>query len=141
MKLNPRFKNALAVGTGILVGSFVNMAIFSISDSVIPPPTNIDVSTTEGLKAAMHLFQPKHFLFPFMAHAFGTFVGAMIATKIALTHQKVPAMLVGIFFLFGGITTILMLPSPLWFAITDIIGAYLPMAYLGWKIIQNKVIS
>ncbi len=141
MKLNPRFKNALAVGTGILVGSFVNMAIISISDSVIPPPTNIDVSTTEGLKAAMHLFQPKHFLFPFMAHAFGTFVGAMIATKIALTHQKVPAMLVGIFFLFGGITTILMLPSPLWFAITDIIGAYLPMAYLGWKIIQNKVIS
>ena len=88
MKLNPRFKNALAVGTGILVGSFVNMAIISISDSVIPPPTNIDVSTTEGLKAAMHLFQPKHFLFPFMAHAFGTFVGAMIATKIALTHQK-----------------------------------------------------
>ena len=141
MKLNPRFKNALAVGTGILVGSFVNMAIISISDSVIPPPTNIDVSTTEGLKAAMHLFQPKHFLFPFMAHAFGTFVGSMIATKIALTHQKVPAMLVGIFFLFGGITTILMLPSPLWFAITDIIGAYLPMAYLGWKIIQNKVIS
>ena len=141
MKLNPRFKNALAVGTGILVGSFVNMAIISISDSVIPPPTNIDVSTTEGLKAAMHLFQPKHFLFPFMSHAFGTFVGSMIATKIALTHQKVPAMLVGIFFLFGGITTILMLPSPLWFAITDIIGAYLPMAYLGWKIIQNKVIS
>lgn len=63
--MNPNLKNILAVVTGAVIGSVVNMSIITMSGSVIPPPEGADVTTMEGLKASMHLFQPKHFLMPF----------------------------------------------------------------------------
>ena len=47
-----------------------------MSSSIISPPKGVDVTTMEGLKAYLHLFEPKHFIFPFLAHALGTFAGA-----------------------------------------------------------------
>lgn len=41
---------------------------------------------------------------------------------------------VGIFFLLGGIANVYLLPSPTWFAIVDLVVAYIPMAYLGGKL-------
>ena len=35
------------------------------------------------------------------------------------------------FFLLGGIAMVAMFGGPLWFNAVDLIGAYLPMAYLG----------
>lgn len=58
-------KNILAVLAGCILGSVVNMGIITVSGSIIPPPDGADVTTMEGLKASIHLFQPKHFIFPF----------------------------------------------------------------------------
>lgn len=127
-------KNSLAVIIGLLIGSFVNMGIITISSSIIPPPYGADVTTMEGLKATIHLFQPIHFIFPFLAHALGTFIGAIIATLIAVSHKMKFALLIGIFFLIGGIVSVFMLPSPIWFIILDLFGAYIPMAWLGLKL-------
>lgn len=55
-----------------------------VSSSIIPPPIGVDNTTVDGLKTGIHLFLPKHFLFPFLAHALGTFVGALLAALIAL---------------------------------------------------------
>ena len=76
--MNPTIRNILAVIVAAFVGGAVNMALITISSSIIPPPEGVDVTTTEGLKASMHLFQPKHFIMPFLAHALGTFVGALL---------------------------------------------------------------
>lgn len=127
-------RNILAVILGIVIGSLVNMSLINISNSIIPPPNGVDVKTLEGLKAGIHLFEPKHFIMPFLAHAIGTFAGAIIALRIAATHQIKFAWAVGIFFLLGGTANIFMLPSPLWFNITDLVLAYIPMTYLAIKI-------
>lgn len=127
-------RNILAVVIGLIIGSIVNMAIIMISSSVIAPPEGADVTTAEGLKASMHLFQPKHFIMPFLAHALGTFVGSLLASLIAANHKMRFAFTVGIFFLFGGIANVVMLPSPLWFSILDIVGAYVPMVLIAGKI-------
>ena len=132
--MNPIIKNILAVITGIVAGSIVNMGLIMISGSVIPPPEGADITTMEGLQNAMHLFEPKHFLFPFLAHSLGTFAGAFIAAKIAANHKMKIALGIGCLFLIGGIINIVMLPSPLWFTIVDLVGAYIPMAYLGGKL-------
>lgn len=132
--MHPILRNILAIVAGLLVGSVVNMGLIMISGSVIPPPKGADVTTTEGLKASMHLFEPRHFIFPFLAHALGTLVGAWIAAMIAGKRKMRAAMIVGIFFLAGGIANVLMLPSPLWYTLTDLILAYLPMAYIGRKL-------
>lgn len=126
----------LAVVAGLVIGSIVNMGLISISASAsaIPPPAGADATTMEGLKASMHLFEPKHFVFPFLAHALGTLVGAAIAALIAARRKFRLAMIVGGVFLAGGIASVLMLPSPLWFNALDLVGAYFPMAWLGWKL-------
>lgn len=136
--MNPIVKNILAVIVGLVAGSAVNMGIIMISGSVIPPPKGVDNTTVEGLKAGIHLFQPKHFLMPFLAHALGTFVGALLAALIAANRKMLFAFVIGIFFLAGGIANILMLPSPLWFTIVDVVGAYLPMAFLAAKLAPLK---
>ncbi|MGO4920443.1 hypothetical protein [Maribacter spongiicola] len=135
--MSPVLKNILAVVAGIVVGSIVNMGIIMISGSIIPPPEGGDITTMEGLKASMHLFEPKHFIFPFLAHALGTLVGAVIATKIAATRKMTMALLVGLFFLIGGTANIAMLGGPMWFTALDIIVAYLPMGYLGYMLAKK----
>lgn len=132
--MNATLKNILAVVIGLIIGSAVNMGIIMISSSIIEPPSGADVTTMEGLKESIHLFEPKHFLFPFLAHALGTFAGAFLATLISVNHKMKMALLIGLFFLIGGITNIIMLPSPAWFAVLDLAGAYIPMAWLGYKL-------
>lgn len=132
--MSPVLKNILAVVAGIVFGSIVNMGIIMISGSIIPPPEGADNTTMEGLKASIHLFEAKHFIFPFLAHALGTLVGAVIATKIAATRKMTMALLVGLFFLIGGTANIVMLGGPLWFTALDIIVAYMPMAYVGYML-------
>jgi len=128
----------LAVTLGLVLGSLVNMGIILMSSSLIPPPEGADVTTMEGLQASIHLFEPKHFLMPFLAHALGTFFGAFVAAFIAKTKKMIMAMIVGVFFLIGGVTNAFMIPSPIWFLALDLLGAYLPTAYLGEKLGNRK---
>ena len=136
--MNPIFKNILAVIAGLVFGSVVNMGIIMISGTIIPPPEGADVTTMEGLRESMHLFQPRHFIFPFLAHALGTLAGAILAALIAANYKMKIALVIGVFFLIGGIINIFLLPSPTWFAIVDIFGAYLIMAWIGGKLVTGK---
>lgn len=135
--MNPILRNILAVIAGLVIGSIVNMGIIMISHSIIPLPAGADNTTVEGLKATMHLFEPKHFIFPFLAHAIGAFVGAYVCARIAV-HKMVLAMFIGLFFLAGGIYMVMMVPSPIWFTLVDLLGAYLPVAYFAGKIASSS---
>ncbi|EMM75142.1 hypothetical protein QMM42_17020 [Leptospira santarosai] len=135
--MNPIIQNIIAVVAGAIFGSIVNMGIIMISGHIIPPPNGADVTTVEGLKASLHLFQPKHFILPFLAHALGTFSGAFLAAVISKNHKIKFAYVIGILFLAGGIANIIMLPSPVWFAVLDLTGAYIPMGYLAGKLSQR----
>lgn len=129
--MSEKLRNILAVVSGIIGGSIINMGIIMVSGSIIPPPPGADTQSMEGLKASMHLFGPEHFLFPFLAHALGTLAGAYIAIRISTSKNLKLAMVIGAIFFVGGATNIFTLPSPLWFSLCDIILAYFPMAYLG----------
>lgn len=128
------FRNILAVLAGILVGSIVNGAIISLSDKIASLPEGFDNSTIEAMTATIHLLEPKHFVWPFLAHAIGTLVGAFIAALVAASHKMVFAMVIGFVFLAGGIYMVTILPSPRWFNVVDVVGAYLPFAFIGGKL-------
>ena len=132
--MNATIKNILAVIAGLILGSALNMGLVMISGSIIPPPEGADVTTMEGLKESIHLFQPKHFLFPFLAHALGTLVGAFVAGLIAANKKMTFALVVGILFLIGGIINTFMIPAPIWFNVLDLFMAYIPMAWFGGKL-------
>ena len=88
-------RNVLAVLAGIVVGSAANMALILLSPSLIAPPAGVDVATAEGLSQGMHLFEPRHFVMPFFAHALGTFAGALVAYLIAASHKRAFAYAIG----------------------------------------------
>lgn len=100
--MHPVLRNILAVIAGLVAGSAINMGLIMFSSVVIPPPDGADLTTTEGLEASMHLMQPRHFIFPFLAHAAGTFAGALLAALIAATRKMIVALLAGLFFFAGG---------------------------------------
>jgi hypothetical protein len=132
-------RNLLALIAGFVVGSLVNMLLISIGPMIFPPPPGVDLSTPEGLKAAMPQFEPHHYLTPFLAHALGTLVGAFIAAKLSISRKMTMALAIGALFLVGGIAMVVMINPPVWYAVVDLALAYFPMAYLGAKLaIKNK---
>jgi len=124
-------RNLLAVLTGFAVGSFVNMALILAGPHVISPPAGVNVASVESMRAHLHLFEARHFVFPFLAHALGAFAGAFIAFLVAASHRPVFAYTIGVLFLAGGITAAFMIPAPNWFVVLDLVAAYLPAAWLA----------
>ena len=75
---------------------------------------------------------------PWFAHGLGVLVGAFVAVKIAKSHQFIFAIVIGCFFLMGGVMMVFELPSPMWFNIVDLGFAYIPMAWLCYRLAFKK---
>lgn len=134
----PLLRIALALILGIAIGGGINMALVILGPTLIAPPPGADMASAEGLRASMHLLQPRHLLMPFLAHAVGTFVGALAGSVLAVSHRSLVAYAIGTIFLCGGIAASFMIPAPTWFMVLDLTVAYLPMAWLGVSI-ANRV--
>ena len=132
--MNPIIRNVLALLAGAAIGGLLNGSIIMISGNIIPPPAGVDVTTEAGLKAGLHLFEPKHFIMPLLAHAIGTFVGALACVRIAVSMKMVLALMIGVLFFAGGAQMVMILPAPMWFNITDLVLAYIPMAFLAARV-------
>ncbi|HQW65468.1 MAG TPA: hypothetical protein PLJ23_00425 [Gemmatimonadales bacterium] len=127
-------RNTLAVVAGVAVGAVLNGLLITISPSLIPPPEGVDVTNTEALQRGIHLFQPQHFVMPWLAHALGTLVGAFVTYRLAASHRgRLPYLVGGLFFI-GGVSATMMIPAPVWFIALDLIGAYFPMAWLATRL-------
>ncbi|MFT4692502.1 MAG: hypothetical protein ACJASX_004469 [Limisphaerales bacterium] len=131
-------RNILAVILGFVGGCVVNKLLVDIGPSIVPLPEGVDVTNLESLRASMELFAPRHFIFPFLGHALGTLTGAFIAAKIAVSHHRKFALVVGCLFLMGGAFMIKLLGGPLWFKVCDLVLAYLPMAFWGGLLACRK---
>lgn len=136
--MNPIARNVLAVISGVVVGSLVNMGIVNLGPQLVPLPEGADISTMDNLRESMPLFKPVNFLFPFLAHALGTLGGAFIAAKVAASRPMTFAMVVGVWFLIGGTMMVILVGGPLWFKVTDLLLAYIPMGYLGGMLGRKK---
>ena len=129
--MNPIARNIVAAIVGLVVGSLVNIGLVNIGPSVVPLPEGADVTTMENLRDSMKLFTPVNFIFPFLAHALGTLTGAFVAAKLAVSHHMKFAFGIGVCFLIGGATAVSMLGGPMWFNVSDLVLAYIPMGFLG----------
>ena len=123
-------RNTLALFAGGLIGMVVNMGLIITGNQLIPFEDDMNPMN------AMN-WELKYFIFPFLAHAIGTLSGAYIAAKFSNRYHMIFAICIGLFFLVGGITMVFILPAPVWFIILDLVIAYIPMSWLGWKM-NNK---
>ncbi len=81
--MNSKIRNVLAIIVGLIAGSAVNMGLVMAGAQIIPLPAGVDVTDVESIKTHLHLFEFRHFVVPFLAHAMGTLVGAYVAVIIA----------------------------------------------------------
>lgn len=128
--MNPIVKNILAVVGGWLIGSIVNMGLVQAGMAIITPPFGFNVEVPETFA----LLGTKDLVFPFLAHALGTLVGAFAAAKISATRSLIMSMIVGVIFFIGGSYMAMNYPAPSWFNYVDLILAYFPMAWIGHKL-------
>jgi hypothetical protein len=136
--MNPIVKNILVFIAAWLVGSLSNMLVLQLGMQLIAPPEGFDLNTPEGLKAAMPLMEWKHFITPFLSHAIGTLVGAIILAKFAASNAFKLVMGLSFLFFLGGLAMVFMVPSPLAFTIIDLVFAYFPMGYLGYQLVYKS---
>jgi hypothetical protein len=134
-----RIRNYLALIIGFGAGSLFNTGVLEIGSKLIPAPQGVDIANLESIKSHMHLYQPKHFLFPLLAHGLGTFISVCVCLIIANTqYPKRYVLGIASCYFFIGLSMILMMPSPLWFNLLDLTLAYFPMAFLGYQLAIKK---
>lgn len=131
--MNPILKNILATVVGWIGGSAVNMGLVTLGNSLFPIE-GLDPNDLDAYAAMIPELAPKYFLFPFLAHALGTFAGATVAGLLAASHKMKIALGVGAIFFLGGLVINYMLPGQMWFTLVDLVFAYFPMAWIGGKI-------
>ena len=134
--MTPTVKNIIAIVCGWFIGSLVNMGLIEAGHTLIPIE-GLDPNDMKALAKVMPTISAKFFIFPFLAHALGTLVGAIVAGWIATSHKMKFSLAIGVLFLLGGIVISFMLPAPIWFIACDIIIAYIPMAFIGGKIAKK----
>ena len=134
IRMRAIWRNIAAVLAGILFGGLVNMAIIIAGPLVIPVPEGVDMSDMEKFSENLMRLKPVNFLAPWLAHALGTLAGAFVAAIIAASHPRVWALVVSLFFFLGGIWMVTSYGGPAWFAVVDLVGAYLPAGLLGGKL-------
>ncbi|QJP34846.1 hypothetical protein F0365_10800 [Nonlabens sp. Ci31] len=131
--MKPILRNIIAVIVGLILGSTVNMILITIGNSMFPIE-GIDINDMNAYASIMPTLEAHYFLFPFLGHAIGTFIGALVAAVIPVSYKMKFALGIGCFFLLGGIYMNYLLPGPTWFTVADIVLAYIPMAWLGGKL-------
>ena len=130
--MNRILKNILVFIAGCILGSCMNMGLIITGNQLIPFADGVN-----PMDATM--WELKYFLFPFLAHSVGTFLGAFIVARYTASYHMELSLCVGVFFLIGGISMVFIMPAPLWFIVVDLLLAYMPMGWLGWRITgKNK---
>lgn len=124
-------KNIIAIVAGVIIGGVVNYALVIAGSVMVAPPPGVDMSDMTSIADNIDQFGPMNFLVPFLAHALGTFTGALATCTLAVDYKRVLTLAIGCIFLAGGLSAALMIPAPAWFIAADLLLAYLPMAWLA----------
>ncbi len=135
---------ALLAIAGVLIGAFIggvaNMTVLVVGGKLVPPPEGVDINKIETIQAHIGEYTLVQLMVPWVAHAGGTFVGALLATLIAGRGRRalIAALVVGALFQAGGTAAVFMIPAPAWFNTLDLVFAYFPMALLAWWLVRGR---
>jgi len=124
-KMHSILKNVLVLLTGCISGQYVSIFMELMLKIYIVGGFAVNI----GEPAAWEI---KYFLIPFFSYAGGTLAGAFIIAKHTVTHHMLLSIFAGALFLIRDLSYLLTMP--LWFILTHISIAYIPMGWLGWKL-------
>ena len=112
---------------GIIIGMIVNIGLIIIGGIIFPLSESFEPMNAIN-------WDLKYFIFPFLAHSVGTLSGSFLVSKLSRNSNIIFPLIVGLYFLSGGIYMVTILPAPMWFVFLDLIVCYIPMSLIGWRI-------
>ena len=116
------------------IGSFTNAALISLGYTLIPPPEGFNMAHPVEFQNAIAHIHAKHFIFPFLAHGFGTFCSAWLWCSIKRKATWKATLGIAAVFFSGGLYMAFILDAPIIFEALDLCYAYFPMGLLGYSL-------
>ncbi len=138
--MHPVLRSIGGVVVGLAVGSLLITGVQLVSIMVYPLPDGIDPHDIEALKALLGDIPVGALLFVLLSYCVGTFAGAAVAARIAGRLHMLHAIVVGGFFLAGGIMNLIQIPHPGWF-IFPCLAIFMPSAWLGGRLVHGLAAS
>jgi len=93
-----------------------------LGHTIYAPPPGLDQSDAEAMAAYVATLPAPALLFPLFAYFIGTFVGTLLASVLGTARPAIFAFAVGILVLAGAISSLIVIPHPLWFSIAAVAG-------------------
>jgi len=125
-------KNTLAFIFAIAIAAITTFLIILLGHYFVPIPDGIDTNDFESIKSNFHLYELKHFLFPLLAHAIGTFLASYTVSRFALSHKLWFVIGIGILFTLLSLSLSIRIGHFNWIGILEIVQ-YIPFSLLGYK--------
>lgn len=129
-------RNIGAVVAGVVVGMIVNMMVIQLNTTLLfPLPPGADMRDPEQFNAYLAGLPALAFVVAMVAHLGQSFVGAVVAARLAASHPMRLALVVGGIALLGGVMALQMYEGPAWMAVE--LPLYLVVAWLGGRLGQR----
>jgi hypothetical protein len=126
-------RSGLALFGGFMAGLWLITGITKLGQVIYPPPAWLDFEKRETILEAIRTTPTGMLAILLVAYAFGTFVSAGIAARIAPTSKIVHGLIVGGLLLFLCLGQLMNLPYPVWFKVSGV-AVFPPAAFLGARL-------
>ncbi len=115
-------RNIGALIAGIVTAFASIYLIEMLGHKIYPPPSDLDFSNPDAIRPYIATLPIIALLFPRFGWFVGTFAGSLVAIFCGDAKPYVFAGIVGGLVLAATVANLIMIPHPLWFSITSLIG-------------------
>ncbi len=130
-------KRILPVILGLVAG-WVSIAIFdALNHQVYPSPDGLDYTDKDAILALIESLPTGAFVLLLAGWMIGAFTGGLVGALVNKEAWRNTGIIVGVILALSSIINMTLIPHPTWLFIVASIG-YVPMAYLGAKLIHKR---
>ena len=115
-------RDVLGAIIGVAVAVITVMLLQKIGHLAFPPPADLDVEDTQAMMEYVRSAPIAALLFVLASYIIAAFDGTFIACWIGRAKSFIFALIIGVLMLVATITNLIMIPHPLWFSITAVVG-------------------
>lgn len=126
-------KTVLAIFAGLFTGFILILIVEEWSHRLYPLPAGTDMENISVMREIIQNMPIGAFMMIMLAYALGSFGAGLVTSLLSKEAPLKRSLIVGSILLIGGISNLVLIPHPWWFAICSSL-VYLPMAYAGHKV-------
>jgi len=117
---------------GVVIAGVVVAIVETVGHKLFPVDviSSAEAKTPQGRKKIMEQISTGALLFVLAAYVLGSFAGGAVAARLAPFHASYHALAVGAVLLAVGISNLVQIPHPRWFAVVSLL-VFLPAAFIG----------